>query len=29
VASFTRPARATDQDFWTRLAHVPWPSELP
>jgi Domain of unknown function (DUF4185) len=29
VASFARPARATDQDFWTRLAHVPWPTELP
>ncbi len=29
VASFSRPARATDQDFWTRLLRTPWPSELP
>jgi len=29
VASFGRPARATDEDFWTRLVRMPWPSELP
>ena len=29
VASFARPATATDQDFWTRLVRVPWPSALP
>ena len=29
VASFARPAGASDQDFWTRLVQVPWPSALP
>ncbi len=29
VATFARPARATDQDFWTRLVRTPWPSALP
>jgi hypothetical protein len=29
VASFARPAQATDQDFWTRLVRTPWPSALP
>ena len=29
VASFARPPAATDQDFWTRLVRVPWPSGLP
>ena len=29
VGSFARPARATDEDFWTRLVRTPWPNELP
>jgi hypothetical protein len=29
VASFSRPANATEGDFWTRLVRTPWPSELP
>jgi hypothetical protein len=29
VASFARPANATDADFWTRLVRAPWPNELP
>ncbi|MEO8902635.1 MAG: DUF4185 domain-containing protein [Polyangiaceae bacterium] len=29
AASFSRPAHATDRDFWTRLVRTAWPSELP
>ncbi len=29
VASFSRPASATPQDFWTRLIRTPWPNALP
>jgi hypothetical protein len=29
VNTFSRPAQATDADFWTRLVRAPWPSMLP
>jgi hypothetical protein len=29
VASFSRPAGSTDQDFWTRFVRAPWPENLP